>query len=943
MISYVKLTIATLLPVLLASILFLLEKHTKFNNVNNKAKQILCGILFGGLAILGTEWGIPMSGGAVANCRDGAVMIAGLMFGGPAGIIAGVIGGVERWFAVYWGAGEFTRIACSVSTIIAGFYSALLRKILFENKKPQALSALASGFVMEVFHLTMVFVTNIDTPEKAFDVVMDCNFPLLISNSCAVFFAAIILSLLDHNKSKEKTKLVHISETIQKRMLLAIVATFIVTSGFVVILQVKLTSTQTENTLTVSLEDCAKDVRNFSDSYLLSLAHRVVDVEDLNGDLAAIEDKYGLAEVSIINKKGIIERSSHASYIGFNMNTGEQSREFLSLLTPVGASELVQSYGSLSSNSSTKRKYAAVRIENGFVQIGISAASLQKELKTKLTSYTKNTHVGKTGYILILDKNNELISVPDHVSINVLRHDVINLDYHKYKENETFNARSNASDCFAQYVNIEGYNLIALYPKSEAQLLQNLVILVNIYMEVLAFAVLFTLIFILDRDIIVSKIHSFNESLGKITKGDLDEVVNVRSNYEYSSLSDDINSTVTTLKGYIAEANERIDKELELAKDIQASALPNIFPAFPKRKDFDIFALMDPAKEVGGDFYDLYITNQDTLHFLVADTSGKGIPAAMFMMRAKTELKTLTESGISISDVFTRGNNALCEGNDAGMFVTAWQGSIDLDTGVLRFANAGHNPPLLCPSNGKFEYLRSRTGFVLAGMEGVPYKEQEIHLHPGDTVFLYTDGVTEATNSENELYGENRLKDALNSRLFKDSKDMCEFIKQDVDAFVGDAPQFDDITMLAFRFNGKPVDPSITIQNATLQDITNVTEFVEDTLAKIHCDMKSIIQINVAIDELFSNIVRYGYPKEPGPVTVKVVEKQSPHAVCIRFEDEGIPYNPLTKEDPDTTLSVENRQIGGLGIYMVKKTMDSMKYKYENGKNILTISKTLED
>ncbi len=221
---------------------------------------------------------------------------------------------------------------------------------------------------------------------------------------------------------------------------------------------------------------------------------------------------------------------------------------------------------------------------------------------------------------------------------------------------------------------------------------------------------------------------------------------------------------------------------------------------------------MDPAKEVGGDFYDFYITQSDTLHFLIADVSGKGIPAAMFMMRAKTELKSLTEADIPLAEVFTNGNEALCEGNDAGMFVTAWQGSVDLQNGILHYVNAGHNPPLVRHGDGKFEYLRSKAGFVLAGMDGVRYKTQEWQLEKGDVIFLYTDGVTEATNASTELFGEERLLEAINRSEFTSMEELCAIMKKEVDAFVGDAPQFDDITMLAFRYIGqedKNGDPAL--------------------------------------------------------------------------------------------------------------------------------------
>lgn len=172
-------------------------------------------------------------------------------------------------------------------------------------------------------------------------------------------------------------------------------------------------------------------------------------------------------------------------------------------------------------------------------------------------------------------------------------------------------------------------------------------------------------------------------------------------------------------------------------------------------------------------------------------------------------------------------------------------------------------------------------------------------------------------------------------------QELCGFIKTEVDAFVGEAPQFDDITMVALKYIGTPPAPSIHFDAARIEDIPLVTEFVESEMEKLDCPMKTVIQINIAIDEIYSNIVHYGYPAAPGPVTVELIVKDDPRAVCIRFSDEGIPYNPLTKEDPDVTLAAEERSIGGLGIYMVKKTMDDIKYKYENGQNILTIKKML--
>lgn len=936
--SYIKLGFASCLPVFASAVLYTLDKKTPFGKLPYWLKQIIYGLIFGFLAIIGTEWGIPLNG-AMVNCRDAAVISAGLMFGAPAGIIAGVIGGVERWIAVAWGVGSFTRLACSLSTIIAGLYAAALRKFMFEDRKPGTLISFAIGIVMEVFHLTMVFITNMATPNEAMAVVKACTIPMLVSNGVSVMLSAFVVTVIGRANmgSKSEENGVRISQTVQRWLLITVLFAFITTSFFVFRLQNELAVTQADGLLDLALQDVSAEVEEASDHNLMQLAHETanhVQGENLN----EVAQKYGIAEISLINQQGIITESTNPTFVGFDMGSGEQSSEFLCLLGQT--LEYVQDYGPITYDPSISRKYAGVKTSDGFIQVGYDADQFQKDIAAQVLDVTKNRHVGKTGYILVLDENDSLVSSPGNITKGMIEGEFSVKE--KPAEDVTFERSIGGSLCYCRGRMTEGYYVISVMPQAEVFQLRNIALYVNAFMEILVFAILFALIYLLIKKVVVNQIKKINASLGEITGGNLDVVVDVRTNAEFASLSDDINSTVDTLKRYIDEAAARIDKELTVAKNIQSSALPNVFPAFPKHKEFDIYATMDPAKEVGGDFYDFYITHDDTLHFLIADVSGKGIPAAMFMMRAKTELKTLTEADLTLNEVFTHGNNALCEGNDAGMFVTAWQGSINLETGLLQYVNAGHNPPLIRHQNGAFEYLKSRAGLVLAGMDGVSYRLNELQLEPGDCVFLYTDGVTEATSAEIQLYGEDRLLRAVNAREFEDMSDLCRYVKADVDAFVGDAPQFDDITMVAFRYIGKPPVPTVHFDAATLDDITAVTSFVEGELEKMDCPMKSVISINVAIDELFSNIVRYGYPEQPGPVTVRVIEDEDPHSVAIQFIDEGIPYNPLTKDDPDVTLSAEDRSIGGLGIFMVKKSMDDIQYRYENEQNILTIVKNLE-
>ena len=219
---------------------------------------------------------------------------------------------------------------------------------------------------------------------------------------------------------------------------------------------------------------------------------------------------------------------------------------------------------------------------------------------------------------------------------------------------------------------------------------------------------------------------------------------------------------------------------------------------------------MDPAKEVGGDFYDFFMVDDSHLAIVVADVSGKGVPAALFMVIGKTLIKDHTQPGRDLGEVFTQVNNLLCESNSEGLFITAFEGVLDLMTGEFRYVNAGHEIPFLCKKGGAFEPYKIKAGFVLAGMEGIRYRCGSMQLEPGDRIFQYTDGVTEATNKANELYGMERLQTVLCENVSLAPSELLSKIKADIDTFVGDAPQFDDITMLCmeYRGNGSPADKS---------------------------------------------------------------------------------------------------------------------------------------
>ena len=264
--------------------------------------------------------------------------------------------------------------------------------------------------------------------------------------------------------------------------------------------------------------------------------------------------------------------------------------------------------------------------------------------------------------------------------------------------------------------------------------------------------------------------------------------------------------TLLVRQAEAASETERISAELDVANHIQASMLPCIFPAFPGRREVDIYATMEPAKEVGGDFYDFFMVDDRHLAIVMADVSGKGVPAALFMVIGKTLIKDHTTPGRDLGKVFTEVNDLLCESNSEELFITAFEGVLDLVTGEFNFVNAGHEMPFICKAGGDFEAQKIRAGFVLAGMEGMKYRAGSMRLEPGDKIFQYTDGVTEATNVHNELYGMERLGVILNKVKNGTPNEILPAVKKDIDEFVGEAPQFDDITMLCLEYKERMED-----------------------------------------------------------------------------------------------------------------------------------------
>ena len=943
-----KLLVPIFLNCVFVMAFYLLDKKTKFRSLNSIAKQIFIGLVFGALSAFASSYGVEILG-TVANVRDAAPLCAGLIFGGPAGIISGIIGGLYRFFSVYWGGGMYTRIACTLSTMLAGFIAAALRKLMFDNKRPTWSYGVFITVVCEVLHMLMIFFTNMSDSSYAFEFVKGATIPMILGNSAAVGISLIVVSLLNREKRKLGKSNERISQTFQRKLLMLIVVACVATSTYTYILQNGMAEIEIKEIFTSAMNDVISDVRGKSDEKLLEITKKIRSEYENNENISldTLAEKYNVTEINVVAPDGTIIASADKEIIGkFNMNSTEQSKEFMVLIGE--KNEYVQMYSPQGIDGVTMRKYAGVSLsEGGFIQVGYNADQFHDMLNDFVVDVTKNRHIGSGGFVAVCDENLNLVTHTErngkHVSTIGIIPDEEMLKGKSASQLYKTNIINDETDFSEEYIYVftfvEGYCIIAAMSSAEAMLMRDASLYTSIFMLVLIFAALFIFIYFLIKKVIINNLQKINGTLSEITGGNLNVKVEVRSNAEFSSLSDDINSTVSTLKRYIGEAAARIDKELEYAKQIQLSALPSDFPNTEK---YSIYAQMIAAKEVGGDFYDFYSLDDNTVLFLAADVSGKGIPAAMFMMTAKTIIRGLAERGLSVDEIFTLANEKLCENNESGMFVTAWMGKLDLSTGKLSFANAGHNPPIIVHANGECEYLKSRTGFVLAGMEGMRYRANEMILNKGDRIFLYTDGVTEATDENEALYGEERLQSYIDKNKDLRAEALLSGLKEDIDLFAGNAPQFDDITMLIFDYKKKEgAAMKEKVFSARKDALPEVMAFTEECLESFDCPMKSSMAISVAVEEIFVNIASYAYGDGTGDASLSFGFDEMERLMTLVVSDEGVPFNPLEREEPDITLSAADRDIGGLGIFITKKTMDTVSYRYENGRNILTMTKKI--
>jgi sigma-B regulation protein RsbU (phosphoserine phosphatase) len=427
----------------------------------------------------------------------------------------------------------------------------------------------------------------------------------------------------------------------------------------------------------------------------------------------------------------------------------------------------------------------------------------------------------------------------------------------------------------------------------------------------------------------------FNNPLPEITTRD--EMLRLRNSFAtmQASLVRQIEETKS-----VNEQKGRMESELMIARDIQMSMLPKIYPPFPNRSDVDIYGTLTPAKEVGGDLYDFYIRDEK-LFFCIGDVSGKGVPASLVMAVTRSLFRNISMYAAEPGAIVTSLNKALTTNNDSDMFVTLFVGVLDLPTGRLRYCNAGHDAPLLIGDVG-IGLLPVESNLPVGIVSEWRYKQQDTVINPQTTIFLYTDGLTEAENVRHELFKEKRiLKTAQQST--RQPKELISQMMATVKTFVGEAEQSDDLTMLAIQYTKQQhavtMQRSITLDN-NIEDVPQLAAFVDEVCETVGFDMSVAMSLNLAMEEAVVNVMDYAYPAgTKGKVCIEA--EADDQQLSFIISDWGKPFDPTAKAEVDTTLSAEDRPIGGLGIHLVRQIMDSINYERMDGKNVLTLRKKL--
>lgn len=669
--------------------------------------------------------------------------------------------------------------------------------------------------------------------------------------------------------------------------------------------------------------------------------------------LAQLADVVGLASLTVADGNGVVVASTEGQGVGtFCFADTEQTAPYMGLLS--GKTSVVEEPrasidGASGQETDLFRVFAGVpRVDApGFIQVSIDAEDYDRVLSAASLAHLADNYTAADGCIVAIAKDGVFVTTNDDnlkgrplvggfIETESDLADLMDMGTNITIDSDTFEYFLMAAKPYREYVVVAYLPLHGVFQaRTEA-----------VIAATLFFLVLFMLVFVvvsrLLKRVVIDGLSSTNATLARITAGELDQRVAPSAIRELDDVSRGINTTVDALNASLEEVTQRMAREMAAAKVIQESALPRTYPPFPAIDQFDIFASMKAAREVGGDFYDFFLIDEKRLGFVIADVSDKGIPAALFMMAAKTQLRNYMQTGMGLSQSIASANYQLCQENDAQMFVTVFAGVLDFSTGQVAYVNAGHNPPLLY-HDGQWSWLRNRSGLVLGAFEEARYREFSVSLDKDDIMLLYTDGITEAADCEQRLFGEERLLELVGDKDVLRPKDLVDAVCAGVERFANGAEQADDVTVLVLEYGEPPEAAAVLEVDARVEELPRVLGFVHEELANRLCPIAAQYQIDIALEELFVNVSHYAYAEAPEGAhkvaRISCAFRPERSGVEVELADWGVAFDPLAKPDPTRPASVEEAPIGGMGIFMTKRAVDEISYRRENGANIVTFFK----
>ncbi len=578
-----------------------------------------------------------------------------------------------------------------------------------------------------------------------------------------------------------------------------------------------------------------------------------------------------------------------------------------------------------------------------------------------LEDIVSSIKIGKTGYGFLISKKGMLVTYPDKDFI--MHKTIFNLLGADSKIGESMIKGESgfvpacgflgSRKCWLAYTPLpsNGWSLGIVFPQDELMSGISRFNRVVFTIGIIGFLFLLTVIILLSRSI-TKPLRSLAQTTKDIAEGHLDFVLpEVKSRDEVGRLADSFIYMRGALKKYIKElsetiaSKERMESELNIAHEIQMSIVPRVFPAFSDRREFDIYAILAPAKEVGGDFYDFFLIDDEHLCFVIADVSDKGVPAALFMAMTKSLIKAIAGVTVDPGKILASANKQICQENEMGMFITIFCAVLNIKTGELSYSNAGHNPPLMIRADKEAEFLTGAKSSPIGIYEDKEFKQEKIVLNPRDSIYLYTDGVTEAFNDKNEQFSEERLKKEVMKRASESVEELVEATLDEVKSFAAGAGQSDDVTIMALKFfaDTRRDLPNVKQGVAIIlkNEISEIPRLKAACIAfgKKHQLIGSVIdEACLVLEEAVSNIIYYGYEdNNRHRVIVRLFLEDE--ELVLEISDDARPFNPLEFQEPDKDKPFSERGIGGFGVHLIRSLADRVEYRRQGNRNILAVRK----